>query len=145
MTKEKYMTTTELEESIFGTKAYEVSASFQDNPQSPLDMVREFAKVMGQGPCTSRSAKLIYEEHSEWELARITGSSEEELKELADLVYVIYGYSTTRGWDLDEAVRRVHKNNLERCIQPDGSVQYREDGKVLKRKDAPKVDLGDLV
>jgi hypothetical protein len=46
---------------------------------------------------------------------------------------------------LDEAVRRVHENNLGRCIQPDGSVQRRADGKILKNKDYPAVDLSDLV
>ena len=60
-------------------------------------------------------------------------------------MYVIYGYANVRGWDLDEAVRRVHENNIGRCIQPDGSIQRREDGKILKNKDFPKVELGDLV
>jgi len=49
------------------------------------------------------------------------------------------------GYDLDEAIRRVHKNNVERCIQADGTVRRRQDGKILKRTDAPKVNLEDLV
>jgi len=68
-----------------------------------------------------------------------------ELKELSDLVYVIYGYANAKGWDLDEAIYRVHANNIGRCIQADGSIQRREDGKILRRKDYPKVELGDLL
>ncbi len=69
----------------------------------------------------------------------------EEMKELTDLVYVIYGYALAKGFNLEEAVRRVHKNNLGRCIQPDGSVQRRPDGKILKNKDYPKVSLEGLI
>lgn len=67
------------------------------------------------------------------------------LKELADLVYVIYGMAVSFGWDLDEAVRRVHENNMGRMKQPDGTIKRREDGKIMKNLDYPKVDMGDLV
>jgi predicted HAD superfamily Cof-like phosphohydrolase len=60
-------------------------------------------------------------------------------------VYVIYGYANARGWDLDEALYRVHSNNLGRMYQPDGSIKRREDGKIEKNDSYPKVDLGDLV
>jgi predicted HAD superfamily Cof-like phosphohydrolase len=67
------------------------------------------------------------------------------LKELSDLVYVVFGLANAKGWDLMEAVRRVHANNMGRCMQPDGSVKRREDGKIIKNKDYPAVDLSDLV
>ena len=57
----------------------------------------------------------------------------------------LYGYANTRGWDLDEAVRRVHDNNMGRMYQPDGTIKRREDGKIIKNKDYPKVKLEDLV
>lgn len=109
---------------------------------NPMDMVKEFAKVTGQVPDPRLYEKLILEEYDEW---RGSLAVDEELKELSDLVYVIFGYANAMSWDLMEAVRRVHKNNLGRCIQPDGTVQRREDGKILKNKDYPAVDLGDLV
>lgn len=112
---------------------------------TPLDMVREFAEVTSQEPMYQLYAKLIQEEHAEWTAEYAYGSTTEQLKELADLVYVIYGYANARGWNLDEAVRRVHDNNVGRCIQPDGTVKRREDGKILKNKDYPKPDLHDLV
>lgn len=112
--------------------------------KTPLDMVAEFCKVTGQTPTPSLYVKLIGEEFDEWTKEGMR-KSEADLKELADLVYVLYGYALAIGYDLDEAVRRVHENNVRRCIQPDGSVKRRADGKIIKRKDYPKVDLSDLV
>jgi predicted HAD superfamily Cof-like phosphohydrolase len=105
-------------------------------------MVREFATVMGQEPNELMALDLVYEEWAEFREAE---HPLDDLKELADLIYVLYGYANVMGYDLDEAVRRVHKNNIERCIQADGTVRRRQDGKILKRTDAPKVNLEDLV
>lgn len=111
--------------------------------QSVMAMVQEFAAVTGQKPQVSLYEDLVVEEYKEWrdEGVRTVG----DLKELADLVYVIYGYANAVGYDLDEAVRRVHRNNLGRCIQPDGTVRRREDGKIMKNPDYPKVTLEDLI
>ena len=109
---------------------------------TPMDMVQEFAKVTGQVPKVDLYEKLIYEEYDEW-LEEIDPSK--ELKELSDLVYVIFGYANAMGWDLMEAVRRVHVNNLGRCKQQDGTIQRREDGKIIKNPAYPAVDLSDLV
>ena len=109
---------------------------------STMDMVKEFSRVLGQKPSAALYAILIQEEFDEW---LETDAWEEDLKELADLVYVIYGYANACGFDLDEAIRRVHANNLGRCVQPDGSILRREDGKIIKNKDYPKVKLDDLV
>jgi len=108
-----------------------------------IDMVREFAEVTQQKPDPALYMDLVHEEYSEWYESLV--GTEHELKELADLVYVCYGFANAMGYDLDEAIHRVHKNNLGRCIQPDGTVKRRADGKILKNKGYPKVDLGDLV
>ena len=116
-----------------------------------MDKVREFAEVMGQKPDPELSATLVREEFLEWSEARYLynygGSSnhKDELKELSDLVYVIYGYANARGWNLDEAIKRVHQNNIGRCVQPDGSIKRRADGKIIKNPDFPAVILDDLV
>ena len=52
------------------------------------------------------------------------------LKELSDLVYVCYQYAVNQGWDLDEALDRVHKSNMSKLD---------EDGKPIFRKDDLKV------
>ena len=116
-----------------------------------MDKVREFAEVMGQKPDPELSATLVREEFLEWSEERYLynygGSSnhKDELKELSDLVYVIYGYANARGWNLDEAIKRVHENNIGRCVQPDGSIKRRADGKIIKNPDFPAVVLDDLV
>lgn len=108
-----------------------------------MGMVKEFSKVLDQKIDTALYTQLVIEEFDEW-LAEGT-CVEDDLKELADLVYVVYGYANACGYDLDEAIRRVHANNLGRCVQPDGSILRREDGKIIKNKAYPKVDLSDLI
>ena len=66
------------------------------------------------------------------------------LKELSDLVYVCYQYAANMGWDLHEALRRVHQSNMSK-LDEDGKPTYREDGKVLKSKNYLPPTLTDLV
>lgn len=117
--------------------------------RSPLDMVREFTEVTSQKPDVYTYATLVQEEFDEWRIEymhkKLHEKNVDELKELADLVYVVYGYANAVGYDLDTALERVHANNLGRCVQPDGSIKRREDGKILKNADYPKVFLEDLV
>jgi len=112
-------------------------------PQTVSEMVREFATKTGQKADSSLYQRLICEEYEEW--CREDAHTGRDLKELADLVYVIYGYALAVSYDLEEAVRRVHENNLGRCLQPDGTVKRREDGKIMKNPDFPKVYLEDLI
>lgn len=109
----------------------------------PKEFVEEYQKASGQKPEPSLYPTLIEEEL--YELLEENEGSSGELKELADLVYVIYGYAHVLGVDLDEAVKRVHENNMARMRQPDGSILRRHDGKILKNPETPKVDLTDLV
>jgi predicted HAD superfamily Cof-like phosphohydrolase len=66
------------------------------------------------------------------------------LKELADLVYVCYQYAENLGWDLDEALDRVHRSNMSK-LGEDGQPIYRNDGKVLKGPNYQPPYLKDLV
>ena len=66
------------------------------------------------------------------------------LKELADLVYVCYQYAENMGWDLDEAMYRVHESNMSK-LDEEGKPIYREDGKVLKGPNYKQPQLEDLV
>lgn len=113
------------------------------HPMTPMEMVQEFATKTEQKPSPTLYARLIEEEYKEWQQEALDKAA--ELKELADLVYVIYGYANAHGYDLDEAVRRVHDNNLGRCIQPDGTIRRREDGKIIKNPDYPKPKMEDLI
>ncbi len=111
---------------------------------TPLEMTKEFADVMGQKPAEDLSARLILEEADEWVDELDTGNRAAELKELADLVYVIYGYANVKGWDLDEAVYRIHSSNMSK-LDDDGKPIFRDDGKVLKGPNYKEPDLEDLV
>jgi predicted HAD superfamily Cof-like phosphohydrolase len=115
----------------------------EEKHYTPSAMVREFSKVLDQKPDVALYQRLICEEYEEW--CKESPNTVKDLKELADLVYVIYGYALAAGYNLDEAVERVHDNNLGRCIQPDGTVKRREDGKIMKNPNYPAVYLEDLI
>jgi len=93
---------------------------------------------------------LIVEEFKEFleaENQLLTGfvvNATDTLKELADLVYVCYQYAENLGWDLDEALNRVHRSNMSK-LGEDGEPVYREDGKVLKGPNYELPNLSDLV
>lgn len=70
-------------------------------------------------------------------------SREQALKELADLVYVCFQYAAAAGWELDEALDRVHQSNMSKLV--DGKPLKREDGKVLKGPNYKPPYLTDLV
>jgi predicted house-cleaning noncanonical NTP pyrophosphatase (MazG superfamily) len=112
-------------------------------------MVSEYAEVSQQEGTTNLYRDLLEEEYHElWEemwLDPKDYNPENELKEMADLLYVLYGYARVKGYNLNKAVELVHQNNMGRMLQPDGTIKRREDGKVVKNPDYPKVDLGDLV
>ena len=116
----------------------------QANPadMTPQQMVQEFIKVSGQIADPQLYNDLIREEYDEWYNAF---KPVDEVKELADLVYVIYGYAEAMGYNLDKALFKVHDNNMGRMFQPDGTIKRRGDGKIVKNPDYPKPDLGDCV
>ena len=87
---------------------------------------------------------LVSEEYHEFINAVESEGYEEELKELADLVYVAYQYAAAAGWDLDEALTRVHKSNLSK-LDDDLRPIKRADGKVIKGPNYNPPSLIDLV
>ena len=112
---------------------------------SVAKMVEEFATVTDQEGSPKLYLTLIEEEYKEWQDEVGCGTPTRELKELSDLVYVIFGYARAVGYDLETALDRVHKNNLGRCIQPDGTILRRTDNKIIKNENYERVCLGDLV
>lgn len=84
----------------------------------------------------------IEEEYKEL-MGSIDGPSENVLKELADLVYVVYQFAACMGWDLDEAMSRVHESNLSK-FDDDGKPII-VNGKVQKGPNYRPPDLFDLV
>ena len=116
---------------------------------------KEFRKAYKISNSNSRPARakqhsLIVEEFKEFLQAEgmlyLSAAEHKEncLKELADLVYVCYQYAENMGWDLDEAMHRVHESNMSK-LDNEGNPIYREDGKVLKGPNYQPPNLADLV
>jgi len=133
---------------------HEMPDDWDKHYQTPLQMVREFAKRMEQ-PLDQEWYRdmilenlrfnFIQEEFDELALESNTGTDPENmLKEIADLVYVLYGYAATYGWDLDKAVRRVHLSNMSK-LALDGKPIKNAQGKVIKGPNYKKPKLTDLV
>jgi predicted HAD superfamily Cof-like phosphohydrolase len=65
-------------------------------------------------------------------------------KELADLLYVVYGTAVSYGLDMEPIFAEVHRSNLTK-MPADGIIQYREDGKVLKPETYSPADLKPII
>jgi NTP pyrophosphatase (non-canonical NTP hydrolase) len=117
---------------------------------SLLQQAIEFRKKFNQpiyaepqhGKTLAMQVNLIDEEFHEF-MDSDTGS-ENELKELADLVYVCFQFAAAFGLDLDEALRRIHVSNMSK-LTDEGFPLIREDGKILKGPNYKAPDLSDLV
>lgn len=112
-----------------------------------IDQAIEFRTIMEQ-PIRDDSVQVsdfqwarINEEFDEFSEA--DDNSENELKELADLVYVCYQFAAAKGWDLDEALDRVHASNLSKLV--DNKPVKDEAGKVLKGPNYKPPVLTDLL
>jgi NTP pyrophosphatase (non-canonical NTP hydrolase) len=91
---------------------------------------------------------LIREEYGEFDEAfsgEFDGkiSLEDQLKELADLVFVCYQYAAARGWNLDAAMHRVFHSNMSKLV--DGKPLRRDDGKIMKGPNYEPPILEDLL
>ena len=126
---------------------------------SNFEKVKEFHEVMGMSvgewPPTFAEREfregLISEEWSElwdelfptdFEGDSIDLNSTKLAKELADLLYVVYGTAVSFGIDIDKVFTEVHKSNMSKL--EDGKPVKREDGKVLKGKNYAPPNLEKL-
>ncbi len=133
---------------------HQMPKDWDNHIQTPLSMVRDFARKMNQPldqewyrdiPLESLRYSFIEEEFEELGIESSKGLDPENmLKEIADLAYVLYGYAATYGWDLDEAIRRVHLSNLSK-LGPNGKPTKNKEGKVIKGPNYKKPNLLDLV
>lgn len=111
-----------------------------------MSEAKAFRRAMGQtignptGDEIELQFSLIAEEYEELVFAC---DETEALKEMADLVYVVYQLAATLNWDLDAALYRVHQSNLSKLV--DGKPLRREDGKVLKGPNYKPPYLDDLI
>lgn len=133
----------------------------------PMKALREWHRAVGEAPFIERDSKgrddlvslrarLIQEEYLEVseELLRyrVTGLIDETLggepaanlenlaKELADLLYVVYGTADLFDIPLEAVFAEVHRSNMSK-VSPDGKVVRRADGKVLKPHHYRRADV----
>ncbi len=110
--------------------AYDIQNSWSANERQKFLIVEEFLEFV--------------DAHEEMIRARLPETQEECLKELADLVYVCAQYAENMEWDLEQALRRVHKSNMSK-LGEDGKPIKRKDGKVLKGPNYQPPHLADLI
>lgn len=125
---------------------------------TPLEMVREFHEKFGCD-IDNRSSDTVEDRicliHEEWEevltefdpmFFEAEGEVQWDLvaKELADLVYVVYGAAVNFGIDLDKALELVHTSNMGK-LWPDGRPRYEPSGKVSKPLNYKKPDMSETV
>jgi predicted HAD superfamily Cof-like phosphohydrolase len=75
---------------------------------------------------------LILEEYSEFVDAYEASDDVEQLDACFDMIWVIVGYMTSRGWNVNGAWDEGALSNLKKIDKKTGKVLKREDGKVLK-------------
>ena len=112
-----------------------------------IDMARDFRRAyecVDSADNEQMQMNLITEEMKEFGASAAFDTVAEALKELADLVYVCAQYAANLGWDLDQALKRVHDSNLTK-LGSDGKPLRRADGKVMKGPNYKPPVLTDLV
>ncbi|MFG2633733.1 MazG nucleotide pyrophosphohydrolase domain-containing protein [Streptomyces sp. NPDC048362] len=108
---------------------------------SPADLVREFHLAFGldarstprevSPELAAHRGELLAEEAAEVAEVAVEGPLDRLAHELADVVYVAYGTALVHGVDLDEVIAEIHRANMSKT-GPEGQVDRRADGKVLK-------------
>ena len=113
-------------------------------------MVEEFHKkfdILAQTSPTAVSEetkrlriRLIQEEFDELKESMAEGNLAALAKEMADLLYVVYGTAVSYGIDMDPVFREVHRSNLSKI----GGYK-REDGKWVKPPTYSPADIEPLL
>lgn len=102
---------------------------------NPFADQRIFMEACGQtvGRLNVEQAKLYedlcQEERNEWRDS--TPGTDDDLDAVIDQIVVLIGYALSRGYDIGGAWQEVMRSNFAK-IGPDGKVNRREDGKILK-------------
>lgn len=128
---------------------------------TPMKDLKEFHDTFAPDQCydsleikIERRSRLIEEESQEvlealdyldrTDLGMTSGTlqeaKEELAKELADLLYVVYGTAEELGIPLEWVFKAVHQSNMSKAY-PDGTVERNYFGKILKPPAYTKPDL----
>jgi predicted HAD superfamily Cof-like phosphohydrolase len=99
----------------------------------------------GQKKFFERRLKFLTEEFREtadelMDLYNGDGDVAKLAKEMADMLYVIYGTFDLLGLPADKVFNEVHRSNMSK-LGPDGLPVLRSDGKVLKGPNYSEADI----
>jgi predicted HAD superfamily Cof-like phosphohydrolase len=103
---------------------------------------RRFDIVVADRPCIPDEAtralrvRLIQEEFEEFQRAMAQSDLQGMAKELADLLYVVYGSAVSCGIDMEPVFREVHRSNMSKV-----GGHKRADGKWVKPPTYSPADL----
>lgn len=111
---------------------HKFSVPIKDSPQYP-----------GEKRAMLR-AELITEESQEFASACLEGNLVEMADALGDLLYVVIGAALECGIPADAVLAEVHRSNMTK-VWADGTVHYREDGKVLKPPTYSRADVAGVL
>ncbi len=88
--------------------------------------------------------KLIQEEAAEYTDALVRGDIVAVADALGDLLYVVFGACVAHGINIEPVFNEIHRSNMSKAW-PDGSVQKRQDGKVIKPPSYSPADLKPII
>jgi predicted HAD superfamily Cof-like phosphohydrolase len=92
-----------------------------------FDIVVNPVPTVADGRTRGLRVQLMQEEFNELKEALATEDLSSIAKEMADLLYVVYGTAVSYGIDMDPVFREVHRSNMSKV----GGYK-REDGKWVK-------------
>jgi predicted HAD superfamily Cof-like phosphohydrolase len=92
-----------------------------------FDIVVNPVPTVADGRTRGLRLQLMQEEFNELKEALATEDLSSIAKEMADLLYVVYGTAVSYGIDMDPVFREVHRSNMSKV-----GGHKREDGKWVK-------------
>lgn len=98
-----------------------------DDFHRAFDIVISPIPTLVDGRTRELRVKLIQEESDELKEALDSGDLASIAKEIADLLYVVYGTAVSCGIDMDPVFREVHRSNMSKV-----GGHKRDDGKWMK-------------
>ena len=125
--------------------------------QKQFEQLKEWADVMkayhndiptGEIPWDTHRMRFdtLLEEVYEYEEAAREGDVVQVADALCDALYFLLGTIHAHGLQdvFEKCFDEVHRSNMSKC-QPDGTIIYREDGKVLKPSTYSPPNLRDII
>lgn len=123
-----------------GAKRFHVNVTPEDIERREKLITEEYKEVLYELEYVHH--QLMYPE--EYTAEDKTQAKKQLAKELADLLYVVYGTADELCIPLEEVFQRVHESNMSK-VWPDGKVRHNEYGKIMKPDTYTSPNLDDLI